>query len=237
MLLRALFLSAAIIAGGLAALVATAGAAAPMLPNLLAHKPTQLQTQTVNGRLYLRFTTTTWNSGLGPLEVRGGAIDSTNGTQLVYQRIYYNDTSYTDALAGTFVWHAGHNHIHFEDFAEYAIEPANAPGSTLGISQKTSFCMLDTTRIKNGRTARQPVYTTCGTAVQGISAGWGDTYPYYLDGQALDITGLPDGDYRLVITADPENLLAETNDGDNSASLLIRIASGTVTPLEKVRNR
>jgi len=38
-------------------------------------------------------------------------------------------------------------------------------------------------------------------------------YPRYLAGQSLDIASLPDGTYWLVVTAGPDNLLDEGEDG------------------------
>ena len=67
------------------------------------------------------------------------------------------------------------------------------------------------------------MYVTCNADKQGMSVGWGDTYRYYLAGQAIDLTGNPDGDYELTVKFDPSNLLRETDDNDNSACVLLRI--------------
>ena len=66
------------------------------------------------GRTLLRFTTTTWNNGQGPLELRGG--DKSTGKQVVYQRIFQDTGTYRDVQAGTFTWHEAHQHIHFDGF-------------------------------------------------------------------------------------------------------------------------
>src|SRR5258706_493087 len=65
------------------------------------------------GGTKLIFSTTSWNSGDGPLELIGGAIHATG--QDVYQRVYLSNGGFYDRLAGTFVWHPEHNHFHFED--------------------------------------------------------------------------------------------------------------------------
>src|SRR5262245_59376891 len=62
----------------------------------------------------LFFNTTSWNSGNGPLELIAGQVDSRAKKQKVYQRVYYNDGTFYDHLAGDFVWHKLHNHFHFE---------------------------------------------------------------------------------------------------------------------------
>ena len=51
----------------------------------------------------------------------------------------------------------------------------------------------------------------------GLSAGWQDPYTWALPDQRLDITGLPDGRYRLVATADPNNWFREVDEKNNDA--------------------
>jgi hypothetical protein len=52
--------------------------------------------------------------------------------------------------------------------------------------------------------------------VQGESIGHGDIYQRYLPGQWIDVTGVPDGGYCLVTTADPGGQPVESSDADNS---------------------
>src|SRR4051812_43926203 len=66
------------------------------------------------GHLLLRLTTAIANGGAGPLELRGGR--HTTSSQDVYQRIFNDDGTYSDRLAGTFVYHPAHHHTHFADF-------------------------------------------------------------------------------------------------------------------------
>jgi len=70
---------------------------------------------------------------------------------------------------------------------------------------------------------QSPVYdeTGCGdstslSASMGLSVGWGDIYPAQLPDQHLDITKLPDGQYRLMVTADPYGWFTETDETNNS---------------------
>ena len=49
----------------------------------------------------------------------------------------------------------------------------------------------------------------------GLSPGWQDPYTWLLPDQRLDITGLPDGKYRLVAKADPNNWFRETDERNN----------------------
>jgi hypothetical protein len=188
------------------------------------------------GGKQLIFTTTSWNSGQGPLELVAGEIDTAGDKQNVYQRVYLDNGGFYDRYAGTFAWHAAHNHFHFGDYALYTLQPVNAPGASQRTSEKTTFCVIDTNPIDRSLPGapQATVYDSCGTVVQGMSVGWADTYDRTLPGQEIDLTGLPDGDYRLVIEVDPKNRLIETNDGDNVACTLLHVSptDSTVTVLD-----
>ena len=54
---------------------------------------------------------------------------------------------------------------------------------------------------------------TCSN--QGIQKGWGDLYNSTLDGQWIDITGVPDGSYTLEIEINPAHLIQELNYDNN----------------------
>jgi hypothetical protein len=212
-----------------------ARAVTPLTPNLQPLKASSLRIETPgDGRTYLRFSTTSWNSGAGPVEIVGGEIDSATSKQQVYQRVYNDDGSYEQYGAGSFDWHAGHSHMHFNDYALYTLDAVSAPGASLRTAAKTTFCIIDTTRVKrSSATPRHPVYTTCGSSVQGMSVGWGDTYGYNLEGQAFDVTGLPDGDYTLTIEIDPKRRIIETNDGDNVSVVTLRLRGGSVSIVKR----
>jgi hypothetical protein len=65
----------------------------------------------------------------------------------------------------------------------------------------------------------------------GLSIGWGDMYPASTNYQWIDVTGLPNGTYRLSATADPRHLVSEASYTNNSASARIKITSTGVTVL------
>jgi hypothetical protein len=181
------------------------------------------------GGTKLIFSATTWNSGDGPLELIAGETSSAG--QNVYQRVYFNDGSFDNHLAGIFVWHPTHNHFHFADYALYTLQPVNALGGSRRESSKTTFCIIDTTKVDTRLPGapRRPVYVSCGPNVQGMSVGWGDTYDSTLAGQNIDFTGNPSGDYKLIIEVDPRKRLLETNEGDNIACALIRVNVSNAT--------
>jgi hypothetical protein len=101
-------------------------------------------------------------------------------------------------------------------------------------TQKTVTCpnasaTTDKVNVKVPGASKKAVYKTCAASVQGMSVGWGDTYGSNLDGQSIDISGLPDGDYNLNIEVDPKAQMVESNESDNTSSLGIRIVGQTVT--------
>ena len=62
-----------------------------------------------------------------------------------------------------------------------------------------------------------------------MSRGWGDTYDTSLPDQAIDITDLPDGRYRVGITADILGAVRESDETNNTATMEISISGNTVT--------
>ena len=113
---------------------ATGVAAQTALPPNLKPMPASnfsLVTQ-ADGTLDLRFATTSWNNGTGPVQLEAGSVDTGQNPpkQQVYQRIFNNDGSSATFLAGWFEWHELHNHFHFNGYADYVLQPVNAPGGS-----------------------------------------------------------------------------------------------------------
>ncbi len=162
----------------------------------------------------LRLTTAMANIGDGRLEIRGGAVNGDE--QDVFQRIYNADGSFTDVQSGVFIYHDEHDHIHFEEFAQYRLReilPGGGVGDVIAAGEKVSFCLLDVDRYDNSGPAA-PVYVSCGQQ-QGISVGWADVYDRGLPGQSIDITNIADGRYWLEVEVDPSNRLMETDETNN----------------------
>jgi hypothetical protein len=141
-----------------------------------------------------------------------------------------------------FVQSATHRHWHLLDFERYDI--LTAAGKTVGRDQKTGFCLGD--RYNASRSVRlpgepeQPVWTQeCGRGQpkrlivrEGISPGYGDDYVPRLEGQSIDITGLPAGSYILRHRVNVERVLRESDYGNNSAETPFELTwsdSGTPT--------
>jgi hypothetical protein len=107
--------------------------------------------------------------------------------------------------AADFEFSPCHGHFHFEHFASYELR--DAADRAVGFGHKQSFCMLDSRRFVGERPRR------FDCAFQGISVGWGDRYGSELDGQWVDVTDVPPGDYVLVVTVNPDGLLPEIPGG------------------------
>ncbi|MEW6332278.1 MAG: lysyl oxidase family protein [Pseudomonadota bacterium] len=235
-LIRAQAFGSTIVAAILLAASPGAQAAVSLPPNL---KPLPAHNVSLvadaSGTSTLRFSTTSWNNGSGPLEIVAGEVETGSGKQKVFQRVALDDGTSFLSYAGSFTYHPGHNHIHFDDYAIYTLQPINAPGGSLLTGTKTTFCVMDTTKIDTSLPGApaQAVYSSCGSIVQGMSVGWGDTYGSHLAGQELDVTDNPDGIYQLKIEIDPKKLLIETNENDNVSCVLLNIQKpNTVTVLD-----
>ncbi len=202
--------------------VASAQQATQLLPDLQAFPAYDIQVvENFGGVVELRFSARTWNSGAGPLELIAGEV--AQGRQFVRQRVYDNLGTYQETLAGQFVWHQGHNHFHFEDYALYTLQ--SVKGNSKRNSTKTSFCLMDT-ELVDGQLPGAPknsAYSDCGNFFQGISVGWSDEYKSHLPGQSFNLSRLKDGDYRLTIEADPKDRILEIDDDNNSACVLLSL--------------
>ncbi|MEJ7592501.1 MAG: lysyl oxidase family protein [Planctomycetaceae bacterium] len=57
----------------------------------------------------------------------------------------------------------------------------------------------------------------------GLSVGWADVYDRGLEGQSIDITNVPDGNYWLETVVDPDNRLMESNENNNVTRIQITL--------------
>ena len=53
-------------------------------------------------------------------------------------------------------------------------------------------------------------------SVQGIDVGYADVYSRDLPNQWIDVSSVPNGDYWLEITTDPDNRIQESNETNNT---------------------
>jgi hypothetical protein len=189
-------------------------------------------------RFRLGFDSATENVGSGPLTLHGFRPNRRTPTMQVNQLVSQRDGS-TRLIRNvglmSYAIHPTHNHWHFLDFARYELRPAGGFGPTRRGDRKTGFCLGDRYRAPGAR--KMPGFQpfpaqgdTCGLGqtgllglFAGISTGYGDEYEAQLEGQYIDITGLPPGRWNIVHTANAGQRLLESDYSDNSASLLVSI--------------
>jgi hypothetical protein len=217
-----------------------------LLPNLQTMRPIGFIIEWDGSQKLLRFANEVGNDDVGALEVfpEVGDCDGDgdpNNDRFAYQRLF-RDTNLSGALertkdkatrpilAGCFEFHLEHNHWHFEDFAKYQLKRMT-DGKIVRQADKVSFCIIDTSHPFPDvpGSPGHPYYASCDAdATTGLSPGWSDIYSSYLDGQEVDITSLPDGDYCLISIADPSGVLRESDELDNSSSDLVTISGDDV---------
>ena len=208
-----------------------------LLPDLRVARLTNLVVQTSSsGHRLLRFTSVIVNVGRGPLVLRGTRSSTSVSQMAVRQRIYRDNgtswwlsTPYVMGYAGD-----GHDHWHVQRIASYELRPLSNLSATPLRGAKVGFCFFDTTAYRLSlpgapQSLRYP-QSLCGTrsslsASMGLSVGWGDKYPWNFAWQWIDITGLKGGDYRVCVTADPQDWFAEIEQLNNSTWADIRISS------------
>jgi Lysyl oxidase len=213
-------------------------AASDLLPDLEMAKLTNIQIQNrTNGRRWLRFDTVITNTGAGKFELHGSRPSTAYTNMSVSQWIFNSAGGYriVGPITGAQMYYAGdgHNHWHVRNLERYTLTRLS-DGTQVGTGAKQGFCFYDNVRFGSTQSA---YYNGCGNnqpgalkVKVGLSRGWGDKYGWKLVGQYIDITGLPDGSYRLKTTADPSNWFVESSDDNNEtwADLLIQGKSVTV---------
>jgi hypothetical protein len=233
-----LFIRGALFAATVSLVTHTAGhepkassTAVDLLPDLVAVQwalyENQETTSIQPGRTHLKLSQLTANIGDGKLYFWGGP-DNGDGTQDVFQRVFRDDATWYDLQAGVFVFHPAHGHVHFEGWAIYRIReilPGDGVGPILASGQKTSFCVFDNTlhdpNLPGFNPARE--FTFCGTTVQGLGVGWGDTYDLNTEGQNIDITDVPAGEYWLEAEVDPDGTILELDESNNIARVKVTL--------------
>ncbi|MEW6406427.1 MAG: lysyl oxidase family protein, partial [Chloroflexota bacterium] len=207
-----------------------------ILPDLETLVPTRvgLRVHSITGEKLLRFTNLIVNNGPGPMELWGYSNPSLD-TTIVAQNIFRVDDSIKSVPVGEFIFHPEHDHWHMADFARYEIWSVNAEGgldSIVAVSDKLSYCLRDDESAGLPDTPRFQMYTGCNQKRQGISPGWTDVYEYYLEGQNVDITHLPDGLYALRSIANPSRRLWESNYANNAVLIYFEILDDRLTVVD-----
>jgi len=166
------------------------------------------------------------------LDVEDGYVTPGEHRLLRFDMIIHN-VGYEDAELGypednpdIFKPSESHNHYHLKDFVEYKLYDES--DDEVAVERKQAFCLRDDFQTRSN--ANSSAQFNCD--YQGISAGWADLYPASLPGQYLVIGDLPDGEYTLQATTNPEGTIDEKCDSNNSHRVGLRIENNTVTSLD-----
>ena len=136
----------------------------------------------------------------------------------------------------------GHNHFHLKYAAEYSLWNQEKTAQ-VALAQKTEagFCLEDSLQQDGSPTPDDWVGYSAGannfcwlakkdendldvspssTLVMGISPGFKDLYHSGLSYQWVDISNVQPGNYQLAARVDPNNVVAESNEANNSYRFL-----------------
>lgn len=229
---------AAAAAAALAATQLVGGGGSPrqLLPDLDPAAPQSLYVRRHQGRWVLAFGAAVDNVGRGPLVVEGRR-PAGKRAMVTRQAIRRSDGSVVRRALGSLIWyeHAEtHEHWHLHQFMKYELRRDRDSAGVVRI-RKAGFCLGD--RYETNRNRRLPGEPAtaqwtheCGkgrhelrTMREGISVGYGDDYAPYLEGQYVDLRGVPAGRYLLVHIANPARLMAERSYANNASSLLVQL--------------
>lgn len=201
-----------------------------ILPDLKLTPPNVMYIQNRGEQKILRFDTTFYNIGPGPMELLGTTntdLQKTIATQTVHKK----DGTTETREVGAFVYHPGHDHLHWHvdkygQFQIYDLEQR-----LLAETDKFSFCIWDEHSAPEIIEGKPPTrkYTRCPRSnIQGLSVGWGDTYKAQVEGQEIDITGIPDGTYMVRSAINIDRKIMEKDYENNQATAIIKIAGNNI---------
>jgi hypothetical protein len=218
---------------------------APVLPDLA--MPPLREFQGASGEesrdAFVFFTASIANVGPGPFMVHA-VRGSERGDWRVSQRFEERDGSVTEVVTpGEMVWGGhGHDHWHIHVGASYTLR--SLPSMRIERTyQKVGYCFFDQEPFDlalpgapNGPVFRKGTCDGFHTLEldMGLSTGWNDPYAWTLPDQRINVTGLQDGDYRLVARADPGGWFRETDEADNTTWTDLRLTTSTSPPSVRV---
>jgi Lysyl oxidase len=125
-----------------------------------------------------------------------------------------------------------HQHWHLKPFEQYELRTLD--GQRIVRDHKSGFCLtsdhISELPTLGPRGTRLIGRNRCGLnapkarrVVEGTAVGYGDIYPPIKEGQYLDVTGVPPGDYDLVNRVNVGRKIREVNYANDAASLRIRL--------------
>lgn len=190
--------------------------------------------QEAGGRVFLRFSATLVNVGEGPLIVAAHRSFPFRDDWTIVQRIEDATGGYSERAMDARLIFGGDGHDHWHVVGAEAHQLETLDGEIVGGLVKSGFCFFDNvdyrTTLPSAPPAAVHAAVGCGArfdrdVAMGISVGWGDEYQWYLLDQTIEITGVPDGRYRLRAIADPADEVQESDETNNDTWTVVDLVS------------
>jgi hypothetical protein len=187
-----------------------------------------------DGRVFLRFSATLVNVGDGTLMAAAHRSLPFSDDWRVVQRIDDATGGYSERETGAQLKFAGDGHDHWHVVGAEAHQLETLDGEIVGGLVKSGFCFFDNVdyALELPGAPDLPTQSVLGCGTQydrdlamGLSVGWGDEYQWYLLEQTIEITGVPDGRYRLRAIADPADLFVESDETNNETWTLVDLST------------
>jgi hypothetical protein len=213
------------------------GARHLLCPNLRIAPPSELYVErTGGGHVLLRATSDVRSRGRGPMELHGRR----NGrrSMRVNQRIYKGGGGHLTVptratlhftAVGTYFGGSYWKVHQLAHFYLLRVRGDGSLGAVVRTSPKLNYCLRDLVHTRPGR--RSPSYWHYPGCNQnpfqdritlGTSVGWSDIYPAAYSKQWINVAGLR-GCFAYRMTVDPNEVLFESNEDDNSSQVLVRL--------------
>lgn len=217
----------------------------PMLPDLVMPQLREFLAGEESDTQRLFFTANIANVGAGPFVIHAARGDQ-RGRWRVTQRFQERDGSTSERETPAVMVFGGHGHDHWHVQWGATYELRSPVGEVLRRYAKVGYCFFDQVPYdlslpEAPRAARFPKNTCSGEERleldMGLSPGWSDPYQWTLPDQRLDITGLPDGEYRLWAKADPGNWFRESNESNNVTWADLQVTTSESPPRVTVLRR
>jgi hypothetical protein len=187
-----------------------------------------------DGRVFLRFSATLVNVGDGPLIVAAHRSSPFREDWTVVQRIEDAAGGYSERRMESTLIYGGDGHDHWHIVSAEAHQLETLAGDVVGGLIKSGFCYFDNvdyrSTLPGAPRAATHSASECGKQfdrdiAMGISIGWGDEYQWFLLEQTIEITGVPDGRYRLRAVADPIDQVEEGNESNNDTWTIVDLST------------